>query len=649
MVLTINVDKEIYNAARNKVQSLIIKKKRMYYEDKINDNIGKPKELWKTINSLGLSSKKSSSKICLKEKQNLIFDPKTNAGIFKDFFTNLAGNLVKNLPKPSNKFGMVSVKSYYDRFNLFGKKFSFSQITEDIIVNIMIKTNPAKAAGIDGLGGRFLKDGIPILASPLAQLCNLSISLSVFPDKCKIAKLKPLFKKGSTTEPKNYRPISLLPLISKLIEKVIHDQTQNFLFENNILYKYQSGFRKNHSTDSCLSYLNDKILQGFDSGKITGMILIDLQKAFDTIDHKILLDKLVYIGFSKNAIEWFKSYISNRSFIVNVENEYSVPGPLMCGVPQGSILGPLLFLLYVNDMPQAIQCDLLLYADDSVLIFSHKDIDVINEQLNKDFNSLCDWFVDNKLSIHFGEDKTKTILFASKTKIKKLKKLDINHGDINIKQHSKVTYLGCILDEDLSGESMATKVLGKINAKIRFLYRKNKFLTYGLRRLLCNTLIQPHFDYACSAWYQNLNQKLLKKMQTTQNKCIHFCLQLGNRSHIGASEFEKINWLPVKERFNQCVCAIVYKYIHNLSPIYMSELFSPFGQGTQTRNSTFKLVQPYRKTKQGQRGLSYIGPSVWNSLDSESKSKPSLNAFKHSVKERFLDLLRRRESNIYKY
>ena len=127
-------------------------------------------------------------------------------------------------------------------------------------------------------------------------------------------------------------------------------------------------------------------------------------------------------------------------------------------------------------MPQAIECDLLLYADDSVLLFTHKNVDIINDQLNRDFNSLCEWFVDNKLSIHFREGKTKSILFTSKNKLKKVRNWSIHRGDIQIKQHSKVTYLGCILDEDLSGESMATKVIGKINGRIKFLYRKNKFL-----------------------------------------------------------------------------------------------------------------------------------------------------------------------------
>ena len=144
----------------------------------------------------------------------------------------------------------------------------------------------------------------------------------------------------------------------------------------------------------------------------------------------------------------------------------------------------------------------------------------IEEQLNSDFNSLCEWFIDNKLSIHFGEDKTKSILFGTKWHLKNQADLDIKYGDIKIKQHNKVTYLGCILDSNLSGESMATKVLGLVNERLKFLYRNQRFLTFSLQRLLCNAMIQPHYDYACSAWYPLLSKNLLKKIQISQNKCV---------------------------------------------------------------------------------------------------------------------------------
>ena len=230
-------------------------------------------------------------------------------------------------------------------------------------------------------------------------------------------------------------------------------------------------------------------------------------------------------------------------FSVHVENSFSDKAIIICGVPQGSILEPLLFLLYVNDMVQAVNCDLLLYADNTGLIFQLKDIDITEHQLNRIFSNVSDWFVDNKLSIHFGEDKTKSILFAPLNKCKKLRKLDISYGSLKIKQYSEVTYLGFILDESLSGESMALNVVSKINTRLKFLYRKNKFLSPQLRGLLCNALIQPHFDYACSIWYPNLNKKLKTKLQTLQNKCVHFCLQLDCRAHVGITKFKKINWL----------------------------------------------------------------------------------------------------------
>ena len=188
---------------------------------------------------------------------------------------------------------------------------------------------------------------------------------------------------------------------------------------------------------------------------MNSMILVDLQKAFD---HDIPLKKLSAIGFSNHTIGWFKSYLSNRLFRVNLENCYSDPSNITCGVPQGSILGPLLFLIYVNDMPQAVKSNLFLYADDSCLVFQGNDV----KQLNEDFTNICEWFVDNRLSIHFGEDKTKSILFASKRKIKRVPKLKIKYKNMQMKQYSKVTYLGYILDETMSGESMALKVINKL-------------------------------------------------------------------------------------------------------------------------------------------------------------------------------------------
>ena len=225
------------------------------------------------------------------------------------------------------------------------------------------------------------------------------------------------------------------------------------------MYNFQSGSRPNHSTNLCLSHLTDKILKWFDDGLLTGMILIDLQKAFDTIKHEVLLKKLKAIRFSEQSIQWFRPYLWDRIFLVETENKLSDFGKISCGVPQCSILEPLLVLIYVNDMPRTVKLNLLLYADDSCLMYQHKDIAIIEKILNEDFENICDWFVDNKLSINFGDDKTKSILFASTRRAKYIRKLNIRYKEINIKQQAQVTYLGCVLDKSISGEPMTLKVV----------------------------------------------------------------------------------------------------------------------------------------------------------------------------------------------
>ena len=186
---------------------------------------------------------------------------KSVSEMFKKLFSNLANDLVQKLPTAPNKFSNKSVEDYYnDMLNFYPTKLTFQTIQTKCISDLLKNCDTNKAAGIDNLSGRFLKDGADILTIPITQLCNLSIKLSHFPKDCKVAKLKPLYKKGTKTDPKNFRPISLLPIVSKIIGKVIHDQTMNYLTENNILYRHQSGFRKNHSTDTSLAYLADKII-----------------------------------------------------------------------------------------------------------------------------------------------------------------------------------------------------------------------------------------------------------------------------------------------------------------------------------------------------------------------------------------------------
>ena len=394
---------------RNRIQREIKLAKSNYFSNKIEENRNNPRKLWQQLKELGYKNKgNEGAKIILKINDEICHDSRTIADHFNEFFTTVATNLVSKLPKAIYKFSVDShlFKEFYSSRNTTNSHMTLKPVSEDFIYKELLKLNPTKSTGLDEIPARFIRDGACILKVPICYIVNQSIFSGIVPDDMKVARVKPLYKKNSPLEVGNYRPVSILSIVSKILERSVYSQLSEFLDSNNLLFEYQSGFRSKFSTDTCLIHLLDYIKGNSAKGLFTGMIMLDLQKAFDTVDHDILCDKLKVMGVE--SVNWFRSYLSDRKQFVCINEVSSKSGHVSCGVPQGSILGPLLFLIYVNDMSMSIDndCKLILYADDSAILFPHKNPDVISNKLGKVLESCSSWLVDNKLSLHLHTSKS---------------------------------------------------------------------------------------------------------------------------------------------------------------------------------------------------------------------------------------------------
>ena len=470
----------------------------------------------------------------------------------------------------------------------------------------------------------------------------MSITTSTVPEEFKSARVRPLFKKNSRSDVGNYRPVSILCISSKILEKAVFTQVDSYLREHNILYSHQSGFRKSFSTDTCLIHLTDYIQNQVSKGNYTGLVLLDLQKAFDTVDHVILCRKLKAMGI--DSVEWFRSYLSGRKQIVHVNKVDSDPLQISCGVPQGSILGPLLFLCYVNDMAASVDCKLLLYADDSALLVSDKNPQCVADKLSTELESCRQWLVDNKLSLHLG--KTECVLFGSKHQLKKVQSFTVECDGNQIKPASSAKYLGVTINESLSGESIACDILKKAGARLGFLYRHAHLLSERTRKTLSTALILCHYDYACSSWYSHLSQYYKKRLQTMHNKVVRFILNMGPRTHIGQRELDRVGLLSVKDRVIQMKMNNVFKIFQGTAPDYLNVHFTRITSvhNYSTRGSPFNFIVPKIK---GQASHTFFHTAIrhWNFLPNSIKEINNLSQFKSAVKKHLSEQARLAEKN----
>ena len=554
------------------------------------------------------------------------------------FYLTIASKLQNQINNVHKTFVASSsiFKNLYSSRDIVPKSFKISPVSEDFVSDELHNLDINKSTGIDGIKSKLLKDGAEVIKSSITHIINLSIVTGTVPDELKYAVVKPLFKKGSRLEAGNYRPVSVLCIVSKVLERAVYVQLYEYFKKHQLIYEFQSGFRKSYSTDTCLINLMDHIRNLIYKGHYVGMVLLDLQKAFDTVDHDILCDKLEAMGL--DFTKWFKSYLENRQQVVVANGTVSEPGTVSCRVPQGSILGSLLFLCYVNDMPMSVKCKLLLYADDSALIVSGSDPKIIADALSKELESCRQWLMDNKLSLHLA--KTESILFGSKKKLKRVISFEVKCGDIVIKNEESVNYLGVQLDNHLGGNSIVKGIISKVNSRLKFLYRYSNLLNFKSRKTLCSALIQCLFDYSCSSWYPGLNKGLKEKLQVAQNKTIRFILDLDNRAHIGTKELETTGFLKVPDRVKQLKLGHVFKIRKKTCPRYLTANFQQLNE-IEDRITTRAKVNDFLKPKMCINTFAYSAIDDWNSLPNNVKGIKRQKKFKECLKKSLLRTARR--------
>ena len=448
-----------YRRVRNKTNNKLRDTKAAYYHKEIENNSGNVREIWKTINDL-MSRKIKSDTINELKVNNLSFtEPCKIADELNKHFTEVGSTLASTLPQNNCDFKQYLLKPKTN--------FRLEKISLTSVLKTLNSLATKKAVGLDYISSKLLKVAALVLAESLCKIFNKSVKICTFPSERKSAKVFPVHKKDDKSNPNNYRPISVLPAVGKVFERIIYDQLYSYLSRNKLVTKHQSGFRSLHSTVTALLDATNEWYRNIDQDNTNVVVFLDLAKAFDTVSHEILLNKLELYGISGPTLDWFKSHLSNRD-----------QKKISCGVPQGSILGPLLFLIYINDLPACLKyATARMFADDTTITNSHKSTARLHREVNHDLNNLQNWLLANQLSLNVF--KTEYMYFASDYNLSNLGIFVIDPlkiGEQPITRVQSTKSLGNVFDQRLVWEEHFDSLCKRVSSGLAALKQARQYV-----------------------------------------------------------------------------------------------------------------------------------------------------------------------------
>ena len=554
-----------YKKYRNKLTKLTQIAKRMYYQNQLTSHKNDLSQRWKIISEIICNRKRYQEMITsiIDSDGKEVSDQSIISKTLNEFFVNIGPNMDAKIPPSRNIFNIPSVVN----------SFAYEPISNDEVYLQLSQLNPRKANGPENLPNKFWNLLAPIISPFLANIFNECFEVGKFPATLKQAKVIPIHKGGPKNVATNYRPISLLSPISKVFEKLIYCRLENFLTKHNIISTQQYGFREGHSTEMVIVDLTNKLKLHIDEGYLTCCIFLDLSKAFDTVNHKILLKKLEAYGIRGNMQDLLSSYPSNRQQYTECNGAQSENNVIKCGVPQGSTLGPFLFLLYVNDLPLHTKFYVNLFADDTVLMLKNRNIDHLQQQVTEQLNGINDWMIYNRLSINYS--KTTYFITQPRNKRKLLNEINIKMGELTIQEQNNAKYLGIHIDRALKWNLQIENVINKLASAARILCKIRHYVDRQTLINLCYTFAYPHLKYGVLAW-GNADKTLMQKITVMQNRIIRIINFKLLKDHVKMSVLYKaMNILQAPDIFKLEVGKFMHSFHHHTLPESCQSYFTP--------------------------------------------------------------------------